>query len=352
MPKRVDPQWGRLGMVLPKEAQIFSLSDAEFYELIKATPLAALAGRESECRAWLNAIGEAVRRDHLQQKERPRWAEVHKALAEVRCRARVFAGCAANLVPLPDWAAEQSSLAPEGPLNAFCALPETLYAFAERARYEAEANGAPTAQLVAFAEATDRLAPALKWLNFVSQHLLSNALQQTNDYAVRNLADAVRIVQRLDDAASSALESRNKRGGPPPKPMMIQAVLWLAELWEYFGGKFTHNPRQKTEYQGSPQSPAGQFVTKFLKLCVPAPTLTAPSQFMAAAVAFRNRRRGQASEVPPRCAEATLPAMADVQTNRLRRTPQMPPAPAAVAPHTLGWAPDIEAAPSKDEPPP
>ncbi|MBP0113865.1 hypothetical protein [Bradyrhizobium vignae] len=101
-------------------AQFFCFGDAEFYELIKGMPLAR-AGRESECRARLNAIGEALRRDNLQQEERPRWAEVHKALAEVRCRARAFMGCAANLVPLPDWAAEQSSLAPEGPLNVFCA---------------------------------------------------------------------------------------------------------------------------------------------------------------------------------------------------------------------------------------
>lgn len=192
---------------------------------------------------------------------------------------------------------------------------------------------------------------ALKWLDFVSQHLLSNALRQTNDYAVRGLADAVRIALRLEHAATSALESRNKRGGPRPKRMMIQAVVWLAELWEYYGGTFTHNPREKTEYKGQPQSPAGQFVTKFLKLCDSEITLTAPSQFMAAAVAFRNRRQRQAAAAPPRRAEATLPAMGNGQPNRSRSTPQILWALAPAPPHNGGGlVPDVEATPSKDEP--
>lgn len=306
MARRVNPQWGRIGMVRLEAAQLISPSDAQFKKLIEGAQLPRLPGREAECCARLNRIGEVVRRDRLQAKEQPSWAEVHKALAEVRCRARGFLECAANLVPLPHWAVEQPSLAPEGPLNVFCAMPETLYGFAAQARHEAKHSGAPTAQLLAFAGAADRLAPALKWLNFVSQHFLSKALRQTNDYAVRSLADAVRIAQRLDDAVGVTLESRRKRGGPPPKPIMTQAVVWLAELWEYYGGNFTHNPRAKTEYKGQPQSPAGRFVAKFLAMFEPGIRDTAPSQFIAAAVAFRNRRRRQSAAAPSDRAEATL----------------------------------------------
>ncbi|MBP0113866.1 hypothetical protein [Bradyrhizobium vignae] len=232
-------------------------------------------------------------------------------------------------------------------------LPETLDAFAERARREAKRSGAPTAQLAAFAEAAERLAMALKWLNFVSQDLLSNALRQTNDYAVRSVADAVRIALRLDDAATKALENRNKRGGPRPKRMIVQVVVWLAELWEYYGGKFTHNPRIKTDYKGQPQTAAGQFVAKFLEMCGFGTPDTAPSQFMAAAVAFRYRRRRQAAAAPSLCAEAAPAAIGDNQAKRLPGSQPKPWAPAAASPHIdLGLAPWTKAARSKDEPPP
>ncbi|WP_409192583.1 hypothetical protein [Bradyrhizobium sp. RDM4] len=168
-------------------------------------------------------------------------------------------------------------------------LPETLYGFAARARHEAKYNGAPSAHLDAFAEAADGLAPVLKWLDFVSQDLLSSALPQTNDYAVRSVADAVRIAQLLDGAAATALEKSKKRGGPMPKRVMKQAVIWLAELWEHYGGEFTHNPRIKTDYKGRPQTPAGQFAFKFLKMCDSSIRETTVSQFMAEAVKFRNR---------------------------------------------------------------
>ncbi|WP_409192584.1 hypothetical protein [Bradyrhizobium sp. RDM4] len=99
-------------MVRLEAAPTFSPGDApaQFKELIEALPLPRLAGQESECCAWLNHIGEVALRDRLQEKQRPSWAEVHKALAEVRCRACVVLECAANLMPLPEWRAEEAQL--------------------------------------------------------------------------------------------------------------------------------------------------------------------------------------------------------------------------------------------------
>ncbi|MCP3472114.1 hypothetical protein NLM33_17495 [Bradyrhizobium sp. CCGUVB1N3] len=276
--------------------QGFLLNLAQLSDLMEGLRLPRLPGHELECRAWLNRIRDIVLKDCLQTDQQPTRREVHAALAELRKQTLLFLACAATIGPR-EWRADAAAIAPEGPLNVFCMLPEALYGFAAHARFEARCSAAPLGmQLLAFAEAADGLAQGLKWLDFVAQDKAFKALPQTSDYAVGNLADAVRIAQRLDPALEHALETSKKHGGPEPKRIMKQAVVWLAELLDYYGGTFTHNPRIKTEYKGRPQTPAGQFVFRFLKLCDSSITETAVSQFMAEAIEFRNQQRRLATE--------------------------------------------------------
>jgi hypothetical protein len=274
--------------------QGFRLSGAQFADLLASVRPPGLAGHHREFRAQLNHIREIVLQDCLQMDQQPSRSEVRVALVQVRKQTRVFLECAATIGPR-DWRAEARAIEPEGPLNVFCAMPEVLYDFASHARFEAKHCDAPGLQLVAFAEAADRLAQLLKWLDFVSKDKASRALPQTADYAVQSLADAVRIAQRLDVALGMAIEQSKKCGGPVPKRIMKHAVVRLADLLEYYGGEFTHNPRVKTHYDGRPHTPAGRLAFIFLHMCDASIMETAVSQFMADAVAFRNRRRRQSA---------------------------------------------------------
>ena len=249
-----------------------------------------LAGREEQCRAELDEVREIVLQDLLQASQQPSRREVQEDLTQMLHLARGFLENAEALGPLPDWSQIPSS-EPEGPLSAFRMLPEALYNFAARARRESKCDDAPAAQLLAFAAAADDLAWELKWGDVVAQEKIANALPPTFDYAVSSLADAFRIARRLDVALGSALKQSKKCGGPVPRRTMKDATVRLADLLEYYGGKFTHNPRVKTEYKGRPQTAAGHFVFKFLKTCDSSIAETTVSQFMAEAVRFRRRRR-------------------------------------------------------------
>jgi hypothetical protein len=140
-----------------RQHQGFLLADAQFDDLIKDLDLPLLDGREAKFRMQLNDPREVILQDRLQRAQLPSRAEVHKALAEVRKQTRVFLECAATIGPR-DWRAEARAIEPEGPLNVFCAIPEALYGFASHARFEAKHCDALSLQLVAFAEAADRLA--------------------------------------------------------------------------------------------------------------------------------------------------------------------------------------------------
>ena len=70
----------------------------------------------------------------------------------------------------------------------------------------------------------------------------------------------------------------------------MQATVWLGNVFESYGGRFTHNPYVKTEYDGRPHSAAGRFVLEFLRTCDSTITETAVSYCMAEAVRFRNRK--------------------------------------------------------------
>jgi hypothetical protein len=82
-------------------------------------------------------------------------------------------------------------------------------------------------------------------------------------------AEVTRLTQRFGDAVSEALAAGRRRGGPRPFPELCQAVAWLREVFERCGGAFTHTPRAKTHYDGTPHSAAGRFVLAFFAMCDP-----------------------------------------------------------------------------------
>ena len=91
------------------------------------------------------------------------------------------------------------------------------------------------------------------------------------------------------DAARLALGQ--KRCGPAPRKTLPMIIRWLASIYEETTDlKFTHTPYEKTKYNGTPQSQAGQFVTAFLKMVDPKLPETAIAPEMARFVETREGR--------------------------------------------------------------
>lgn len=189
-------------------------------------------------------------------------------------------------------------MAAPGPLTVFWLFPRRLRALAEYAKKKA--RHADIAELVVLANAADRLADVLMLLDGASSDKISRELSEAYDHEVRHLVDAVRIAQRLERATRTALDTSKKRGGPLPQPTMVKVVTWLAELVERYGGSFTHNPYLGLEYKGTVNTPAGQFVLKFLRTCDPSITEQTVCSLMAAAIKWRNRARAPNSEIRER----------------------------------------------------
>jgi hypothetical protein len=240
-------------------------------DLIKDLDLPLLGGHRTECHDWLNWIREVVLTDCLRRSRQPTRAEIHEALDQTGQLLRHFVN--ASEQRRADWIAEESSILAPGPLTVFWLFPRRLRALADFAKMKA--RQADIAELVILAKAADRLADVLMLLDGASSDKISRELPQAYDYEVRHLVDAVR---------------------------MVQAVIWLAELVERYGGTFTHNPYVGTAYDGSPQTPAGLFVLNFMWTCKPPLSATPQtvSNWMAAAIESRNRGRRPQSEIRER----------------------------------------------------
>ncbi|WLA79953.1 hypothetical protein [Bradyrhizobium elkanii] len=273
-----------------RQGQGFLLTDAQFECLIEDLALPLLAGRAVEFRAGLDQIREFLRQDGMQGAQEPSRAEVHKALDQVGRQVRC---CLAYLKATQlAWDADDCPTESHGPLSAFSQFPRALHHLAERARRETKSSLAQ-AQILALADAARRLADHLRMLDFVSQHKIWRELPQTTDYSVLCTADVARIGKRLEEAIEAALRTSKRRGGPRPKTAQRQAVIWLGQLFEQYGGKFTHTPYLGLVYDGKLHTPAGRFVLKFLRTCDPSITERAVSNLMAYAIRSRNpdRRR-------------------------------------------------------------
>ncbi|PZO40715.1 MAG: hypothetical protein DCE92_01850 [Alphaproteobacteria bacterium] len=75
----------------------------------------------------------------------------------------------------------------------------------------------------------------------------------------------------LDVVAGALADCRTTSRGPlPPDRPMIGLIASLTSLYESVADKVaTHNPKIKTEYNGTPQSEAGRFVLKAVKAIDP-----------------------------------------------------------------------------------
>ena len=69
------------------------------------------------------------------------------------------------------------------------------------------------------------------------------------------------------NCAKRALVEGQRRRGPSPRKTLPAIIRWLAAVYEATTGReFTHTLDEKTEYTGTPQSHAGRFVTRFLRM--------------------------------------------------------------------------------------
>jgi hypothetical protein len=248
--------------------------------------------RRAELRADLDFVREFVLKGFLQDAQKPTRPEIHKALAEIGQRLRMFLDRIADLGSVPSWPlADSAAIEGPSPFRVFIALPGRLRSCAERARSEARMDNDCAARMIALAEAADGLADILMALDFVSKDDVLKHLPWTADYHLDRLDEAVGIVRRFGVAVDAALAAGKKRGGPTPQKDLKQATVWLGNAFESYGGRFTHNPYDKTKYDGRPHSAAGQFVLNFLRTCDSTITEQAVGQYIAEAIRFRNRAR-------------------------------------------------------------
>jgi hypothetical protein len=159
------------------------------------------------------------------------------------------------------------------PFRMFMSLPERLRVVADIALESVtpaqSADGDRAVSLLSLSERAVVLADVLYHLDHASQDDVINRLPWTRDYDMDTFAEVARLTQMLGDAVSDALAVGRRRGGPRPFGELLQAVAWLREVYERCGAEFTHTPRAKTDYDGTPHSAAGRFVVDFFEMCDP-----------------------------------------------------------------------------------
>jgi hypothetical protein len=326
MPRQVNIAWGWSGMVcvrgygqttkelearLPTSAHHSRgdigclFSDGEFESLIAHLTSSNVSLLKQPLRSNLDFIRQLVVKSILFESQKPSRRAIHEALKIVGNRLRSFLAATANLDEPTIRYLELEKILGVGHTTAFqvfLSLPIALRTLATSARSTACAKKPHANGLLVFSSSADGLADALHFLDFAAQSELLRFLPCTNDYHLQSLKEVVHIAGRAFDAIERALKTRNKQGGPKPIGEMKHVVVRLAEIVEACGGKFTHTPYVKTEYDGKPQSKAGQFVQHFLTICDPSIRPKQVSQWMAGLIRSRNepsRRKIMARETIP-----------------------------------------------------
>jgi hypothetical protein len=312
MAKRAKPAWGNLGVVCIRghgqtDDQLIErgivlgeqgrgdrgclLSDAQFKRLaahLKVTEPTLVA----EVREHLDVICKFYLRGRLYEAASPTQAERNAALAVVKDHIGAFCAAVDALEPLPEWSLlEPNAIEDPSPFCMFMSLPERLCVVADIALESVtptqSADGDQAARLRALSERAMVLAAVLCHLDHASQADVISRLPWTREYDMDTFAEVVRLTQKLGDAVSEALAAGRRRGGPHPFHELCQAVAWLREVYEHCGGAFTHTPRAKTDYDGTPHSAAGRFVLDFFAICDPELRVQSISSAMAAVISGR-----------------------------------------------------------------
>jgi hypothetical protein len=326
MPRRVNIAWGWSGMVCVRgygqttkelEARLLTsaqhsrgdigclFSDSEFESLIAHLAFSEVSHLKQPLRSNLDFIRELVVKSILFESQKPSRRTIHEALKIVGNRLRSFLAATIDLDEPTIRDLESDKILGVGHATAFqvfLSLPLALRELAASARSTARVKKTRADHLLTFSASADGLADALHFLDFATQSELLRFLPWTNDYHLQSLNQVVHIAQRVFEAIGRALEIGKKRGGPKPLCEIEHVVVRLAEIVEACGGKFTHTPYVKTEYDGKPQSKAGQFVRDFLTICDPSIRPKQVSQWMTGLIRSRNepsRRKKMARETIP-----------------------------------------------------
>jgi hypothetical protein len=118
---------------------------------------------------------------------------------------------------------------------------------------------------------------------------ISVPVSQTPDFAVSTTDFADRL-GNLAWAAEQALKDGKKRTGPRAPTHVQRAVTELANLYsQVTANPFTHNPKVRTTYDGTPHSAAGLFILEFFSIVNPSISSTSISTAMASIVRARSR---------------------------------------------------------------
>jgi hypothetical protein len=89
---------------------------------------------------------------------------------------------------------------------------------------------------------------------------------QSGDFAT-TILDLVDRLEDFERAAKLAWAAGKKKTGPRIPTALQRTVLRLSSLYEAATGKrFTHNPKLKTQYDGTPRSRGGRFVVTFFEI--------------------------------------------------------------------------------------
>jgi hypothetical protein len=118
--------------------------------------------------------------------------------------------------------------------------------------------------------------------------MMALPLFNTNNRTVW-IEDCADRVEALAHAAKQALRTGKQETGPRVPTHLQRTVARLATLYEELTNKpFSHNPKQGTEYDGQPHSPAGRFITAFFGMVDPSIPATRISTAMASIVKSRS----------------------------------------------------------------
>jgi hypothetical protein len=304
MAKRAKPAWGNLGVVCIRghgqtDDQLIELgeqrrgdrgclfSDAQFNRLVAHLDVTE-STLMAEVRARLDFIRKFYLTSRLYEAATPTQAERNAALVVVKDRIGAFLTAVDALGPLPEWSlSETNAIEDPSPLSMFMSFPERLSGVEDIALESAPAQSKDGTRLIALSERAAILAGVLHLLDHASQDDVINRLPWTRDYGMDTFAEVVRLTHKLGDAVSTALDAGRRRGGPQPFYELLQAIAWLSEVFERCGGEFTHTPREKTHYDGTPHSAAGRFVLDFFEMADPKLPAQSISNAMATVISGR-----------------------------------------------------------------
>jgi hypothetical protein len=312
MPRKVQPQWGRQGMVRLRgwgrtDRELRDLDatsgavghdrgllhdDEQIQRLASHLNFSNISELPAHIRSWFDSIRGFYLKGQCQEARVPPRRERNAALVAVLRRIEPFLAAVKALTPRLNWALVDLPQTEDlTPSRVFVTLPDRLRSIAAMARAasrdcpEGPSGSEVLSSLLQIATSADELADTLLLLDFASQVDVLKKLPADNEYEMNALLDVEAVSIRVSTAVDAALQTGRCSPGPQPNRELKQAIFWLCDLFEQCTGRpVTHTPRDKTHYDGWPHSPAGRFVLDFMKMCDDRVTPQSISSLMAEVV--------------------------------------------------------------------